>query len=89
MSTRDICRECDWVGNWTDLLSAPDPFNEGCLIYACPKCRAVERIGPACEIDGCDKEATCGGPTPTGYLTTCYEHSVFRVAPSDREQGAL
>ena len=74
MSERWICEECDWVGTDGDLLSAPDPFNEGCLIYACPTCHLMT-ISRACDVDGCKFLASCGEPTENGYVFTCSRHA--------------
>lgn len=83
---RWICEECDWTGRREDLLSAPDPFNDGCLIYACPSCHLMTTT-LACDVDGCKKVASCGEPTDQGYRYTCFEHAPGRVihVPTEKE----
>ena len=72
---RYICDywKCEWTGTLAEALSGPDPFNVGDTLYACPHCRDMTLVR-ACDMDGCNHEATCGTPTPTGYRTTCHTH---------------
>lgn len=64
---------CGWHGNDDELLSAPDPFNPGETMYACPKCRETDIVS-GCDEPGCTKEGTCGWPSPSGYRRTCVDH---------------
>ena len=75
MSERYICdnRRCGWVGNAEEALTAPDPFNPGETLLACPKCRDQSLL-LACDEPGCNRRASCGTPIVTGYRTTCGEH---------------
>jgi hypothetical protein len=72
---RWMCNSCDWIGNDADLLRAPSPFDSTETICACPKCKAVEDVINACDEPTCDRPATCGFPTATGYRRTCHRHS--------------
>lgn len=67
-------RRCHWVGPTSGLLSAPDPFNEGQTLHACPECRDSSSLAAACDEPGCAKPVSCGTPTEAGYRNTCYEH---------------
>lgn len=70
-----ICAEyrCRWVGLETEALRAPDPFNEGDYLIACPKCRE-QTLNTCCDEPGCNMESSCGTPTPEKYRWTCYAH---------------
>lgn len=64
---------CGWVG--TEALTAPDPFDEGEVLHACPKCKSMELV-QACEHAGCTREATSGNKHPDGvYRWTCHDHN--------------
>jgi len=73
-----LCSEwrCGWVGK--EYLVAPDPFNEGCKIAACPNCREIGTLVLCCDEPGCDKESTCGTNTESGYRRTCFAHMPMR-----------
>lgn len=69
---------CGWVGTDADVLTAPDPFNEGNVLQACPECRD-QTIIEGCDESECTEAASCGFPVEGGlYRRTCYEHSVFK-----------
>jgi len=72
-SSKLLCLECGWVGTYHDILSAKNPFQKGEII-ACPECKEIGHLSFVCEVDGCEKEATCGTPTKGGYLRCCGEH---------------
>ena len=55
------------------MLSAPDPFNEGDMLYACPDCRDQSLV-LACDEPNCNQQATCGFPILNGYRQTCSNH---------------
>jgi hypothetical protein len=65
---------CAWVGPTDQILTAPDPFNEGNTLTACPQCRDVDALVAACFAEGCTKPAGCGTPTPDGYRWSCGDH---------------
>jgi len=74
MRVRCEKRQCGWVGDEGDLLSADNPFRKGERIYACPKCRAIDSTLYTCDEPGCDEFATCGWPSKGGYRHTCGKH---------------
>ena len=76
MNHKVVCTEgrCDWHGWDWEMLSAPDPFNDGDTISACPACREINSVVVACDEPECWKEATCGMPTKAGYRQTCGKH---------------
>jgi hypothetical protein len=72
---RLVCEEwrCRWCGPEAEALRAPDPFNAGDTLIACPKCRE-QTLHKCCDDPTCTMEATCGTPTPEGYRWTCGKH---------------
>lgn len=80
---RKTACKCGWRGIATQLLRAPDPFNTGDELVACPECRQQDELYEGCEQDACWKEATCGGPAADGvYRRTCFEHAHWLRATS-------
>ena len=75
--TRWRCSDCNWIGNDGELLSAPNPFYPDDTILGCPNCKQIGEFIELCDEPGCDRPATCGSPTPSGYRRTCFDHSVF------------
>jgi hypothetical protein len=75
MTNRYLCenRHCDWIGVESEMLSAPDPFDADNTLYACPKCRD-QSLALACDVLTCDRQATCGWSSSTGYRHTCGKH---------------
>lgn len=71
-----VCRDykCAWCGLNSEALRAPDPFNPGRELMACPKCREVGTLVQACEWEGCRRAASGGLPTGDGYRWFCSEH---------------
>ncbi len=67
-----LCRECSWVGD--EYLKAPNPFDKNDSLAGCPKCLDVNTLVGVCEIENCNKEATCGTPTDKGYVRCCGKH---------------
>lgn len=66
---------CNWVGDTTNALQAPNPFAPGEIIYGCPECRECNgTLRAACDVDGCGDFGTCGTPTTAGYRLTCFNH---------------
>jgi len=71
------CQEkgCGWVGSSMELQYINHPFNKDDYIEVCPKCHTIETsIQQACDVQGCDKPASCGTPTKAGYRNTCHNH---------------
>jgi hypothetical protein len=66
---------CDWRGQDHEALRAPDPFNEGDELIACPKCREVSVLQVACDEPDCWEFVSCGTPTADGYRRTCHKHA--------------
>jgi hypothetical protein len=68
------CRECEWIGETTQLLQAENPFELGDTLYGCPKCRSVNCFIRLCDEQGCTRDASCGWPSEEGYRQTCGKH---------------
>lgn len=71
--TRLRCNECGWIGDISEQLTAPNPFEFG-QVVACPRCKLVEELRVVCEVGTCTNEATCGTPTSRGYVRCCGLH---------------
>jgi len=71
-----ICstHRCDWHGFEDELLTAQNPFENGEILSACPKCKEVESAVIACDEPECWERAICGTPTENGYRWTCGKH---------------
>lgn len=68
-------RRCDWIGEDTEMLSAPNPFNSAEMLTVCPECKTLDNsVWTACDEPGCNRAATSGISAPTGYRNTCYDH---------------
>lgn len=68
------CDDCDWLGDNSAVLSAPNPFYPQDTITGCPKCFSINSIDTLCDEDGCEAVASCGWPSPDGYRFTCWKH---------------
>ena len=71
------CLECNEISLETDLLVAPNPFDETDNITGCPKCKGVDGFEEICDEPECKAEATCGFPVKEGfggYRRTCGKH---------------
>lgn len=77
---RWLCVGCEWRGSDAKRLFAPDPFNAGSTVYACPICREMALI-VACEVEGCTMAPSCGTPTDSGYRVTCSRHAPKESMP--------
>lgn len=75
-------RHCGWHGDDSEMLRAPNPFDEGFIICACPKCKEVGVLSGGCDEPGCTDFASCGTPTPDGYRVTCGKHAPIRMPPT-------
>lgn len=68
-----LCEECATIIPDSQLLVATHPFDAAEKIYGCPECKGVAFVR-ACDRSDCDREASCGTPTPDGYRNTCSAH---------------
>ncbi len=82
MTDKRTC-DCGWQGNWGDLLSAPSPFDADEMIFACPKCKAIDKTHAVCDEPDCWEPATCGTPTADGHRTTCGGHIPTNIGGGD------
>jgi len=71
------CEVCSERVSINEVLQAPDPFNKGDTIYACPHCREVESLSSACVVEDCRYPASNGTPNRGGYryVWLCSKHS--------------
>jgi len=71
------CQDCDWIGgdDELDIVADPKPGSRRAWTV-CPACRAAEHFTNLCDEPGCNREATCGWPSPAGYRRTCGQHWV-------------
>lgn len=69
------CKECGWIGNGAELLSAPNPWDADLSIIGCPECKDTEGFDNICDEPGCDRYAGCGWkPQDAPYRRTCSKH---------------
>lgn len=68
------CRECNWHGKNSEVLSAPNPFDPSNILIVCPTCKQVECLAVVCDEPGCWSEISCGTPTADEYRSTCGKH---------------
>jgi hypothetical protein len=72
------CNDCDHVMLETAIVRATvkHPKDPATQIYLnqCPECGECQNFTNVCDEPGCEAEATCGWPTPTGYRRTCGKH---------------
>jgi len=64
---------CGWRGFSAEVLRAPDPFNEGDTLQACPRCRC-QSVYPCCDKTECWEGRYSGMMTPSGIRWTCLAH---------------
>ena len=57
----------------------PKPDQPPIHVSQCPECGDVEGFTLLCDEPGCDRDASCGWPSPSGYRQTCHEHSLVAV----------
>lgn len=65
---------CGWIGVENETLSAPNPFDPGETLMACPLCHSINDLRTCCDEPECFDFDTCGTRTPTGYRRTCSKH---------------
>lgn len=68
------CDECNWRGQASEVLTAPNPFDESEDIEGCPNCKTIGELFVVCDEPDCWRNATCGTPTKNGYRQTCGKH---------------
>lgn len=73
------CETCAEYIKEEDILTAVSPFDPDSTITGCPNCKSATGDGDGwqeiCEIEGCNKPATCGTPVPNEpYLRSCFNH---------------
>jgi rubredoxin len=69
-----VCRTCDWQGEESQLLTAPNPFDQAETVSGCPRCKSIDSFREACDRLECWSEATIGTPTERGYERLCSQH---------------
>lgn len=74
-----ICTDCRTISRESEMLKAINPFDKTQKIMGCPNCFAVDQMLFVCDEPGCNRESTCGTPTPedslVSYRTTCSAHA--------------
>lgn len=71
------CSECAARVPHMEALQAPDPFDEGEILFGCPRCRSVNTLEVACIADGCHAPTAMGVPGRGGYryVYLCIAHN--------------
>jgi hypothetical protein len=69
-----LCNHCHWHGLFTEILSAPNPFDTHDTCQGCPKCKNINTVLYACDYKDCWKPITNGTPKEDGYTLTCSKH---------------
>src|SRR5258708_14806255 len=67
------CTGCGWTGTEALTDKVKDPRGHD-VWDVCPACRLPENFVSLCDEPGCQREITCGTPTPDGYRQTCHVH---------------
>jgi len=75
MTNRYKCTQCRHICAEGEVLIAQNPFDLTDMVNGCPQCKSVDSLVLACDVEGCDKEATNGWPSSAGYRHTCYVHN--------------
>jgi hypothetical protein len=80
-----ICLHCRFIGAFDAFEQVEDPGELGNWWTVCPSCRTPEQVTSACDEPGCNREGSCGFPTPEGgYRRTCFDHSIFKPKEETR-----
>jgi hypothetical protein len=70
---------CGWIGEESEILTAPNPFDPGDTVVGCPLCKEVGDFDELCDEPGCNRTTSCGFQTKDGgYRRTCHEHSEWK-----------
>jgi hypothetical protein len=70
-----VCSECRYQAYYQELLSAESPFESGVAIYACPRCKCVEKLEPVCMYPNCWGISCCGFEDGSEFVFTCQRHA--------------
>lgn len=72
-----ICLNCGRGCVDGEYLTAPDPFDSGETITACPHCREVEALESGCQAEGGYQRSSSGNPDVGGhrYVWACWKHA--------------
>lgn len=68
------CNQCAWIGDNSEVLTAPNPFEQESSISGCPECKTIDDFHTLCDREGCWETASSGTPTEDGYKWLCYKH---------------
>lgn len=68
------CKSCDWRGIDTDILVAPNPFEEGEFLYACPVCKSIDNYDVICNHEGCKNVAYYYDTNTDNMPSYCWTH---------------
>jgi hypothetical protein len=71
---RKVFCPCGWRGTEDRVLKALNPFDDLDIIVGCPRCKHVNTILTACEVEGCWLPVECGTPKSNEYRITCSKH---------------
>lgn len=76
-NSRWRCMSCEGISTESDILTAPNPFDDEFTIWGCPKCHNVIGFELVCDEPGCNEKVTRGFPVEEGfggYRQTCHDH---------------
>ena len=69
-----ICRDCRFIVNRENILTAPHPFIQGGFVSGCPRCRAVDSFMFACKVEGCEELPVTSIKEGDEYNFYCHKH---------------
>lgn len=68
------CEQCDTQFREDAALKAPHPFVGDDEISFCPICKNPNCFVLVCDEEGCERDVSCGYPSPDGYRRVCRDH---------------
>jgi hypothetical protein len=71
------CDVCGDILTESEIIQVPVPHPKRetyVMVNQCPECGECEDFTNICDAPFCEKEATCGWPSESGYRRTCGEH---------------